>query len=478
MTDKSDLEALLNQSPQGETAGVNIEETDTPPSPDLSETVLHIDKWGMRRAHELLRREWNQDGNATPDSKWCRHCLDTLADAHTACFEPVPKLDENPQDRVRSKWFEQLLSTPEYRAMHSQTCLDDALSEIGTKQLAGQWQTYLESLTEQEQKDIEDGFGDPDGGNESIESEMKRIRSCNQAVQQAEQDVSEAQDAARGLGLGDGTNSRIDGTEMLKLFQKVRNNADLRRIIELTGAYKRVAQSCQRRKSFHGRDDMVGIEMGGDPARLVPSELAMLADPDLELDVLRRIAERQALCREYRGMEPVAKGPIVVCVDESGSTSGEPHAQAKAFALSMGWIAKFQNRWIAFVGFATAREGTLATFPPGQWDQEKLIGWLTHFYDGGTSLHVPCVKLPFEYWNDIKAPRGKTDIVIITDARLTCPDGMRDKFLNWKQEEHAKCYGLVIGQHDVGELAKICNRCWTVPVLNVEQDVVSEILSI
>ena len=55
--------------------------------------------------------------------------------------------------------------------------------------------------------------------------------------------------------------------------------------------------------------------MDGDIGRLLPVELVQLGIPELADDVLRRLLERQTLCREYRGLEPVAKGPILVSVD-------------------------------------------------------------------------------------------------------------------------------------------------------------------
>jgi len=77
----------------------------------------------------------------------------------------------------------------------------------------------------------------------------------------------------------------------------------------------------------------------------LPVELARLADPEFELDALRRIVERQALCREHHAIEPVGKGPIIVVLDESGSMDGEKCHTAKALALALAWIARQQRRW-------------------------------------------------------------------------------------------------------------------------------------
>src|SRR5688572_10143074 len=99
-----------------------------------------------------------------------------------------------------------------------------------------------------------------------------------------------------------------DARAVAALFKRVRNDPALRRICALAGRYRRVAQSRQRRKVTHGLDDMVGVELDGDVGRLVPSELARLCLPELELDTLRRLVERQAMCRQYQACEPVGKG--------------------------------------------------------------------------------------------------------------------------------------------------------------------------
>ena len=58
----------------------------------------------------------------------------------------------------------------------------------------------------------------------------------------------------------------------MALFKRVRSDPTLRRICELAGRYRRVAQSRQRRKTTHGLDDVVGVVMDADLGRLLPQE--------------------------------------------------------------------------------------------------------------------------------------------------------------------------------------------------------------
>src|SRR5262249_30102207 len=153
------------------------------------------------------------------------------------------------------------------------------------------------------------------------------------------EEVTEVEEAAAALGLGPGAPGSNDAKAIAALFRRVRSSPALRRICELAGRYRRLAQSRQRQKAAHGLDDVVGVALGGDVGKLLPSELAKLALPELELDTLRRLVERQCLCREHCSIEPVAKGPVIICVDESGSMSGEKVHTAKALALALAWVA-------------------------------------------------------------------------------------------------------------------------------------------
>ena len=87
------------------------------------------------------------------------------------------------------------------------------------------------------------------------------------------------------------------------LFRRVRDSPTLRRVCDLAGRYRLLAQSRQRRKAAHGLDDLVGVTLGGDVGRLLPAELARLALPECEDDLLRRLAEGQAQCREHRAIQ-------------------------------------------------------------------------------------------------------------------------------------------------------------------------------
>jgi hypothetical protein len=356
------------------------------PASDASPTALVLDSWGRRKGEELLV--------SNERIKALQLSVDAVADFHAAAFEPSPLLQANCVDALRRDFLEQLLQTPDYRALHQTTMLNGPASEIAAC-------SFAEQFARLKEKDKEKP------GAEKRDFQMSTLRAVGRAVDEASKEVEELTEAVGALGMGPGAPGSNDPHAIAALYRRVRSSKTLRRICELAGRYRRVAMSRQRQKATHGLDDMVGVTLDGDLGRLLPVELAKLAVPELELDTLRRIVERQAMCRDYRGFEPVAKGPLLVVVDESGSMHGDKVHTAKALALALAWVARHQKRWIALISYSGGTGERLLALPPGRWDEVALLDWLCSFIGGGSHLDVPLRELP-DYYRRLNAPRGKT----------------------------------------------------------------------
>jgi uncharacterized protein with von Willebrand factor type A (vWA) domain len=440
-----------------------------------SPTALRLDGWGLRRGADVLR-----------ESERLRDCLEPLgereaqeraaADFHGAAFEVGPTLHEACADPLRLQFLRQLLDTPEYRQLHVATMLNEAASEIATAAFAGQYAELRQEREEETKKGA--GTGGSEGKTEGHDfaEEVGVLRHVGKALAEAAAEVEEARDAAAALGLGPGSPGSNDPRAIAALYRRVRGDPTLWRICELAGRYRRVAQSRQRRKTTHGLDDVVGVVTDGDLGRLLPHELAKLAVPEFEDDTLRRLVERQTMCREYRATEPVAKGPIIVCCDESGSMHGEKGHTAKALALALAWVARHQKRWVALVAYSGDSGERLLPLPPGRWDEAALMGWLSEFIGRGSSLDVPVREMPRIY-QELKAPAGKTDVLFITDAICRIPADLQAQFKSWKAQVQARLIALVIDS-PAGDLAAISDELHLVQSLAATEEGVGRALSI
>ena len=307
-------ELTIIPNPPKKAAGINL-------------TALELDEWALRRGRDVLK-----DSERLHDLRLDENAI---ADFHGCAFEPEPRLHGDCVDPQRQEFIEQLLETPDYQALHATTMLHEAASAIAAVSFAEQFAALRKETTE---------------GKDALDREMETLRAVGRAIAEATEEVEEAREAVAALGMGPGAPGSNDPRAIAELYKRVRRNPSLRRICELAGRFRRVAQSRQRRKAAHGLDDVVGVVTDGDLGRLLPQELAKLAIPEFEDDTLRRLVERQLMCREYRSLEPVAQGPILVSVDESGSMEGDKVHTAKALALALAWIARQQQRWCGLDG--------------------------------------------------------------------------------------------------------------------------------
>src|SRR5207247_8477297 len=100
------------------------------------------------------------------------------------------------------------------------------------------------------------------------------LKHVSKALTEASKEVEEAREAAAALGMGPGAPGGNDPRAIAALYKRVRSDPTLRRICDLAGRYRRVAQSRQRRKATHGLDDVAGVAPDADLGRLLPPEPA------------------------------------------------------------------------------------------------------------------------------------------------------------------------------------------------------------
>jgi len=473
-----DLHDALSETGPESSAGLAALEGASVQPVTTSPTVLQQDRWS--RGHgEHLAQEWaaQEVGEFDPA---------VVGDAHQALFDPSPELCESPADEARATWFQQMMETPEYQRLHGSTCLNVAMSDIASAAICREWSDYAQAQAEQEaerQQQPGDGSGEqpaPGSADESIADQLARMRSTAQALAQAADDVQGARDTAAGLGLGEG--SELDQRALAEYFRRIRGDQFLARVMQMAGRMTRRAQGLQQSKTRAKYGGIVGVELGGDLSRLIPAEMMQItgAVPELQERALYRLLRKRSVMWQREVAEPAAAGPIVVCVDESGSMSGERIIAAKALALAMAWIARQQGRWIALVGFSSGETGHAAAWPAGRMDTEELIAWMQHFFSGGTTLDVPLGTVPGNYWSQFQGagmPAGKTDMIIITDAQVRCPAELLESYRAWCTTEAVNTYGIILGAQ-AGDLADVCNHHWTIPNLDLDSDAVTACLSI
>jgi uncharacterized protein with von Willebrand factor type A (vWA) domain len=373
-----------------------------------------------------------------------------LSDFFVCAFVEEPLFEEWSLAPRRQEFIRTMMDSPEYAELRVDTELNVVASNIAANRFADAW-VKLKGKDERRKRG-ERKPGDVDGD---------LLGAVDDALEEAEEEVSEMKDGLYALeamgGPGIKTGVMADPKKVVALWERIKKDPQLRKICENAGRFRLAARSKQKSKTVHGVDEVAGVELGGDLQKIVPEELALLVDPDFELDSMRRLVEDEMMQVEMHGREYLGKGPICLVVDESGSMSGTKVHTAKALCLAMAWVARHQKRWCCLIGYSGGEMGNLLALPWNAWNEDKLCDWLTHFYGAGSMLDVPLDRMA-QFWQKVRPPAGKTDVIFITDAQCNINQRVRQDFLAWKAAEQVRAIALVLNAYP-GHLAEVCDEC-------------------
>ena len=177
-----------------------------------------------------------------------------------------------------------------------------------------------------------------------------------------------------------------------------------------------------------GRSEIEGVTLGSSVESIIPAERALLADPDTELVFSKRFADDELLSFDYRSARevehtdrtvevrsrrrPLERGPIIACVDTSGSMTGRPERVAKAITLALTRIAAAGRRPCYLIAFSTAittlNLGDLTGLP-------ALTDFLGHSFHGGTDLR-PALEETLQVLETQRYRRA--DVLVVSDFRV------------------------------------------------------------
>ena len=306
---------------------------------------------------------------------------------------------------------------------------------------------------------------------------MAALRAVGRALAGAGEEVGALQDAAAALGMGPGDPGSNDPRAVAELFRRVRGDPALRRICELAGRYRRVAQSRQRRKTSHGVDEVVGVgTRRRQSAGLLPVELARLTSPNSNSTRCAASPSGRRSAASTGLSSRLARGRWSSRWTSRGrwpATRSTPPRRSRSHSRGSPGVSGGGAPWSPTA--ATPASGSLA-LPPGKWDEAKLLDWLAGFIGGGSEVDVPVRELPRMY-RELGAPAGVTDLVFVTDAKCRLPADVQKHFLGWKASAKARLVTLVIDSV-AGDLALISDEVHLVRSLSPESDAVGRVLSL
>ena len=395
---------------------------------------------------------------------------DLLTDGFGSFFKYAPRVKDQvePERTANRHIIKQVMGLNEYEELRHYTRGDKFHATSALNAVKQSFDALPEDIKEKQkqldemQKALDDELNsdspDPEklkemlNGQQQAEQEMKE--QCEEAqdeirqtirkgLQQAQEDAEEFEETAQALGCGDepGSIQKTSIDEKMKIAQWLKNNKRLAEIAKVAGRMIRIAERKQREKVDYAREEVESITKGNDLSRLIPYEILKLADPDLTNLFYKDYLENSLFQYSLTGVDSTGQGPVLVCVDTSGSMQGEPDAWAKGIALALYMIATKQDRAFGFLLFDTKIQEEVF-IPKGEKDLEGLVRVLSSFSGGGTRFQPPlkrCLELiEGDEWN-------KADVTFITDGCSSLTPAFLEEFNTSKKEREFQVLGVRIG---------------------------------
>lgn len=186
------------------------------------------------------------------------------------------------------------------------------------------------------------------------------------------------------------------------LAQMLQNNARIKELARKMGrAYISEEKKKQAKVPQASKSEIHGTHRSDDVLRVLPSELVNLEDETLETLFYARLLEKNLLTYALQGVtfvngeqtEQIRKrtGPVVACLDTSGSMQGTPLLKAKALLLAIANILQQEDRSLHVLLFganAEIREFSMASSK----DMAGLLEFLQQGFGGGTDFEMPLAR--------------------------------------------------------------------------------------
>jgi uncharacterized protein with von Willebrand factor type A (vWA) domain len=315
----------------------------------------------------------------------------------------------------------QALFNQEGAALAQQAGQEDLAQELLNRaQQAQQQATQMQATAQAKAQEAKDGLGG---------------KAILQAVREASKDANDTLENVKAFtwGTDPAQSQQLHSKNKFDLAWQLATDPKLKEIARLAGRIQSIARQKRRTRVKQAPTEIVDIETGNDLSNVLPSELVQLQHPVLKKDFLRRFAESDIMQYRLEGKEPTGRGPIVVCLDSSGSMSGWREEWSKAVALALLQIAAQERRAFACIHFANRDSLKVFKFPnPRVADTNEIADMAAFFFRGGTDFEAPLKKATEIIEENTFS---KADIVFITDGECEVGDDFLKEFKKVKQNK-------------------------------------------
>ena len=219
--------------------------------------------------------------------------------------------------------------------------------------------------------------------------------------------------------------------------------------------------------------EITGIRLDSRLEHMLPSEALGLRHPILRRLWRARQAEGRLLAHDTaavvvdwradpaarprdadRAPQPQAleRGPIVLCLDTSGSMRGAPENVAKAVAIAALRVAKQTQRGCRLLAFGGPDE--LVEHDLVEGGLAAVLQLMGQAFDGGTDIQTP-IERALERIHD--AAWTGADLLIVSDGEFGCVPATLDKLHAARRQLGLFVQGVLIGDRETLGLMEVCD---------------------
>lgn len=265
-------------------------------------------------------------------------------------------------------------------------------------------------------------------------------REMGSVLTNAGEEVSEVSQMIDTWGLGGNGQSNISFQNKKDALERIRRSEKLKKFTEAIGRFKESAITEQKKKAKHGAVEIKSVTLGDKIQDTLPSERMMLCNDVTKPDFYRKMSEKQLMVYSKEAHKQKNKGPIIVCVDTSGSMSGDPEIWSKAMTVALMEIAQLQKRDFACIIYSSRADKPII-IKKDEVAPQKVIDVAERFHNGGTDFQS-ALEEAMTLINDTTFKEA--DIVFITDGDCGISDDFLRKYKRIKEEKEFKTQGIVI----------------------------------
>ncbi|MEV0523432.1 VWA domain-containing protein [Streptomyces sp. NPDC050439] len=447
------------------------------------------------------------------------HATDLLTDVFLAAYKAGPRLRERarmaPSRLVNHQVIASLMESPEFAELHRETTGDPYAAAMAVLAQAPALRRLLDHSRDAQERaeradEAEQGAGDaaaavgealqraaegadeegtvPAPAADALRLAITAAESAEAAAREASRDAGQALGAAapgvrvatrgaaasaaravrdegammRAWGVGPGELERLPYEQRARLAERLRSSR-LAQWAELIGRFRQMADGERARKVENATGELIGVTLGDDLSRVIPSELADLGLPGLRAVFAARYAAGELMLYDSQGEQSTGKGAVIACVDTSHSMYVEGpggvtrEAWAKGCALALLDQARHAKRDFVGILFAAADKLQVFRFPAGEGaDIARVLDFAETFLGGGTSYQRPlseAVGLLEEEFD--AAARSRGDIVMLTDDEC----GVTEEWMRgWNGARHRlgfRVFGVAVGAPPAAEAGSV-----------------------